>query len=161
MYTMLRETGKWVDTSIIWRQLRKAGYSRKVVTFQHITRSAAERVKFMKISSEHDYRDFVWVDETSSQLRRHGRNRGYRPEGKRVRVVFPRMLGCRYSLIASMSAEGAGPCWIVSGAINRARFLYWIEYDLLPWMNPHFNADGSPTGLPQSVLCLDNCSTHR
>ena len=64
--TMLRRTGKWVDTSTIWRQLRKAGYSRKVVAFQHITRSAAERVKFMEIANKHDYRDFVWVDETSS-----------------------------------------------------------------------------------------------
>lgn len=37
----------------------------------------------------------------------------------------------------------------------------YMQKDLLPSINPHYDANGELTGLTKSVLCLDNCSTHR
>jgi hypothetical protein len=160
-WAMYRRTGKFASNATLWRALTKAGYTHKKVSFLHINRSIVDEARFARIVAKHDFRDFVFVDETGKQLRHYGRTRGWGLCGTRVRVIYPKMLGIRYSLVCSMSFEGPGPAALTEGSVNRVMFLDYIRRDLLPSMNPHYNPDGSKTGLPKSVIVIDNCATHR
>ena len=160
-WTMYRLTGKFASTSVMYRELLRANITHKKVMRLHAGRNTLDRAKFMRLVSEHDFRDFVWFDETGSQQRHQQRMFGWGRRGERARAHLPRFSGKRYSLAASMSHQGPGPTTLVQGSVNRERFLRYMHTTLLPWMNPHYNQDGSLTGNPLSVLILDNCSTHR
>src|ERR687890_864994 len=54
------------------------------------------------------------------------------PKGERARCSVPRNRGHNTTLLASMTAEGMGPCLAVQGATTRIVFEAYIEKVLLP-----------------------------
>src|SRR5215217_3401761 len=54
------------------------------------------------------------------------------PKGERARCSVPRNRGPNTTLLASMMAEGMGPCLAVEGATSRIVFETYIEKVLLP-----------------------------
>ena len=68
--------------------------------------------------------------------------------------------GNRYTLAATMTANGRGLTAVCQGSLNREKFLDFMR-QLLPGMNPHWDVNGNRTFLPESILVLDNCSSHR
>jgi hypothetical protein len=62
----------------------------------------------------------------------------------------------RYTLTAAISDSGVLAHDITPGSMTSERLVWWVETHLLPVMNPF--DDRNPQH--NSVLILDNCSTH-
>src|SRR5215212_6742581 len=71
------------------------------------------------------------------------------PKGERARCSVPRNRGPNTTLLASMMAEGMGPCLAVEGATSRIVFEAYIEKVLLPSLRHG------------QVVVMDNLSAHK
>jgi transposase len=69
--------------------------------------------------------------------------------GERALFEVPRNWGANVTLLASMSAEGMGPCLAVEGSTTKAVFETYLERALAPTLRP---------GL---VVVMDNLSAHK
>jgi hypothetical protein len=58
------------------------------------------------------------------------------PRGERARGSAPRNRGKNTTLLASMSAEGMGPCAAAEGATTKAVFEAYVEQVLAPALSP-------------------------
>ena len=73
----------------------------------------------------------------------------YSPRGRRAHAKVPRNRGKNTTLLASMTAEGMGPCVAVEGTTTSAVFEAYVEQVLVPTLRPG-----------QAVV-LDNLSSHK
>ena len=73
----------------------------------------------------------VFVDEMGTNTSLHPLY-AWSPKGERARCSVPRNRGPNTTLLASMMAEGMGPCLAVEGATTRIVFEAYIEKVLLP-----------------------------
>ncbi len=71
------------------------------------------------------------------------------PKGERARCSVPRNRGPNTTLLASMTAEGMGPCLAVEGATSRIVFEVYIEKVLVPSLRRG------------QVVVMDNLSAHK
>jgi transposase len=69
--------------------------------------------------------------------------------GERARVKAPRNWGKNVTLLASITAEGVGPCLAVEGPTTREVFEAYLERVL------------APTLRPGRIVVLDNLSAHK
>jgi transposase len=69
--------------------------------------------------------------------------------GERARLEVPRNWGANVTLLASMSAEGMGPCLAVEGSTTKAVFETYLERVLAPSLRPG------------RVVVMDNLSAHK
>lgn len=77
------------------------------------------------------------------------RMRARAPKGERAYGRVPRNRGKNTTLIASMGAEGMGPCLTVVGSTTKAVFEAYVEWVLAPSL------------LPGQVVVLDNLGAHK
>ena len=77
------------------------------------------------------------------------RMRARAPKGERAYGRVPRNRGKNTTLIASMGAEGMGPCLTVVGYTTKAVFEAYVERVLAPSL------------LPGQVVVLDNLGAHK
>ena len=100
------------------------------------------------VAGELDARRLVFVDEM-------GTNTSLAPlyawsrRGERARATAPRNWGPNVTLLASLGAEGMGPCVAVEGATTKAVFEAYVERAL------------APTLRPGQVVVMDNLSSHK
>ena len=71
------------------------------------------------------------------------------PRGERAYGKAPRNRGPSTTLLASMTAEGMGPCLAVEGATTKAVFEAYVERVLAPSLSPG------------QVVILDNLAAHK
>jgi len=90
----------------------------------------------------------VFVDEMGTNTSLHPLY-AWSPRGERARCSVPRNRGPNTTLLASMTAEGMGPCLAVEGATTRLVFEAYIEKVLLPSLRR------------EQVLVMDNLSAHK
>ncbi len=69
--------------------------------------------------------------------------------GERALASVPRNWGANITLLASMSAEGMGPCLAVEGSTTREVFEVYLERALAPSLRPG------------QVVVMDNLSSHK
>ena len=69
--------------------------------------------------------------------------------GERALCSVPRNWGANVTLLASMTAEGMGPCLAVEGATTREVFEAYLERVLAPSLRPG------------QVVVMDNLSSHK
>ena len=69
--------------------------------------------------------------------------------GERALASVPRNWGANVTLLASMSAEGMGPCLAVEGSTTTAVFEAYLEQVLTPSLGPG------------QVVVMDNLSSHK
>jgi transposase len=69
--------------------------------------------------------------------------------GERAPASVPRNWGANVTLLASMSAEGMGPCLAVEGSTTREVFEAYLERVLTPSLRPG------------QVVVMDNLSSHK
>jgi len=69
--------------------------------------------------------------------------------GERAPARVPRNWGANVTLLASMSAEGMGPCLAVEGSTTREVFEAYLERVLAPSLRPG------------QVVVMDNLSSHK
>ncbi|CAD6939336.1 unnamed protein product [Tilletia controversa] len=95
----------------------------------------------------------VFGDETRINARNALRTTGWAPRGERADIQSDFGRGGRCSLLPALSIDGLIAPMIVEGSITKERFLLWLEYFLLPTMNPFPGRN--------SILVLDNASVHK
>jgi len=115
---------------------------------------ASERDEFLRtawrafVSRDLEADRLVFVDEM-------GTNTSLAPlyawsrRGERALFEVPRNWGANVTLLASMSAEGMGPCLAVEGSTTKELFETYLERVLAPTLRP---------GL---VVVMDNLSSHK
>ena len=102
----------------------------------------------MEAIQEQDFRRFVFVDETSTNLtycRRYGRA----PAGRRLDQAVPLHGGPNVTLIAALTPDGLGALLSVDGGVNGDVFAAYLDQVL------------GPTLRPGDVVVLDNLSVHK
>ncbi len=95
-----------------------------------------------------DPRLLVFVDECGTHTSM-ARLRARAPKGERAYGRVPRNRGPNTTLLASMGAEGMGPCLAVEGSTTKAVFEAYVERVLLPSLSPG------------RVVVLDNLAAHK
>jgi transposase len=73
----------------------------------------------------------VFVDEMGTNTSLHPLY-AWSPRGERARCSVPRNRGTNTTLLASMTAEGMGPCLAVEGATTQVVFEAYVEKVLVP-----------------------------
>ncbi|EGF97810.1 uncharacterized protein MELLADRAFT_58192 [Melampsora larici-populina 98AG31] len=94
----------------------------------------------------------VFTDESAICERDLMRVFGRSPSGKRVTRWIKRTNAKRYSLLPAIGLNGMLAMTVREGSIDRKRFETFLEFQLLPAMNP-FPA-------VNSVLVMDNARIH-
>ena len=90
----------------------------------------------------------VFVDEMGTNTSLHPLY-AWSPRGERARCSVPRNRGPNTTLLASMTAEGMGPCLAVQGATTGIVFETYIEKVLVPSLRRG------------QVVAMDNLSAHK
>ncbi len=90
----------------------------------------------------------VFVDECGTHTSMT-RLRARAPRGERAYGRVPRNRGRNTTLLASMTAEGMGPCMAVVGSTKKAVFETYVERVLAPSLSPG------------QVVVMDNLGAHR
>jgi len=118
---------------------------------------AAERDEFLRVAwrvlvaGEIGPHRLVFVEEMGS-------NTSFAPlyawsrKGERAFAKVPRNWGANVTLLASMSAEGMGPCMAVEGSTSREVFEVYLEHFLAPALRP---------GQVVVMDMMDNLSVHK
>jgi transposase len=90
----------------------------------------------------------VFVDEMGTNTSLHPLY-AWSPRGERARCSVRRNRGLNTTLLASMTAEGMGPCLAVEGATTRIVFEAYVEKGLVPSLRRG------------QVVVMDNLSAHK
>ena len=90
----------------------------------------------------------VFIDETSLNTKLV-KTTGWAPRGERLVDYAPFGHWHTQTLIAGLRHDGLTAPWVIQGAINRERFILYIETQL------------APTLKPGDVVILDNLSSHK
>lgn len=168
IYHMHFHTGKYVDVGTMCRILHRHGYSHKNVT-ERMLRGPAfaatlgrQETAFLQFQQRHRVEELVSFDESAAVERKIRRRKGWGAVGDETYTYVPTVLlrNVRFTLAATMTSQGRGLAAVCPGSLDRVRFLHFMER-VLQGMNRHWDAQGSRTFLPRSVLVMDNCSTHR
>ncbi len=85
----------------------------------------------VKVAREIAAERLVFVDEMGTNTSLHPLY-AWSPRGERAHCFVPRNRGPNTTLLASMTAEGMGPCLAVEGATSRIVFEAYIERVLVP-----------------------------
>ena len=102
----------------------------------------------MTVAREIATERLVFVDEMGSNTSLHPLY-AWSPRGGRAHCFVPRNRGPNTTLIASMTAEGMGPCLAVEGATTRIVFEAYVEKVLVPSLRHG------------QVVVMDNLSAHK
>jgi transposase len=144
-----RLTEKPLSDSTVRRLSKRLGFSRKKRTL-----GASERDEWLRaawrvmVAERIDTKRLVFVDEM-------GTNTSLSPlyawslRGQRARSSVRRNRGANTTLLASMSAEGMGPCIAVVGSTTAMVFEAYVEQALCPSLKRG------------QVVVMDNLSAHK
>ena len=103
----------------------------------------------MTVAREIATERLVFVDEMGTNTSLHPLY-AWSPRGERARWSVPRNRGPNTTLLASMTAEGMGPCLAVEGATSRIVFeAYYTEKVLVPSLQCG------------QIVVMDNLSAHK
>ncbi|MDP8948957.1 MAG: IS630 family transposase [Actinomycetota bacterium] len=100
------------------------------------------------VAHEADPKRLVFVDEMGAHTSLSPL-RAWSRRGERAPCKVPRNRGKNTTLLASMSAEGMGPSFAITGAVDAQVFEAYLERVLLPELPPG------------RILVMDNLSAHK
>ncbi len=100
------------------------------------------------MAHEADPKRLVFVDEMGAHTSLSPL-RAWSRRGERAPCKVPRNRGKNTTLLASMSAEGMGPSFAITGAVDAQVFEAYLERVLLPELPPG------------RILVMDNLSAHK
>jgi transposase len=115
---------------------------------------ASERDEFLRaawralVAGKIDVERLVFVDEMGSNTSLAPLH-AWAPRGERACCSVPRNRGKNTTLLASMAAEGMGPCVAVVGSTTAAVFEAYVERALAPALRPG------------QVVVMDNLGAHK
>ncbi|KAF5310770.1 hypothetical protein D9619_007648 [Psilocybe cf. subviscida] len=143
-----------IDVSIatISRSLRQWEITNKTVSSSAIERNERLRATWQAAYGDIPAEYCVWLDEASVDNKSYHRQNGWSTIGCAAvsRTTFIR--GRRYSVLPALTSEGIIALDIFEGAVNKERFLQFVNEQVAPRLNPYPG--------PWSVVILDNCAIH-
>ncbi|CAD6886758.1 unnamed protein product [Tilletia laevis] len=145
--------GYTVNKSTVCRWLKNNNVTRKRLTRPAREQDGHRVLRWTLMMGQFDASQLCFADETHADRRTGVRKNGYSPEGTRAVSSTFFVRGKRFTLLPAMSQDGIFAPWVVEGSVNGERFEWWLEHQCLPLMNPYPG--------PQSVLVMDNASTHK
>jgi len=159
---LLDEIGEWlaiyhdqpISTTALHDNLRDLG-----LTYKRLKRIAAERDDAYRadwlhnITAHYTAHQLVFLDESSKDDRTMLRRYGRAISGQSPVDIVSLNRGIRYSILPALTVDGYLAVRAVEGSIEGAEFYDFVLNDVLPNMNPFPG--------PNSVIVLDNCSTHK
>ena len=139
-----------VDQLTVSRCLRDLGWSKKKLRVVAAQQNEELRGDWWRrIVGVPPFR-LMFLDESSVCNRTHHTAKGWSPLGIVPSVKRALKKGQRYSILPAYTLEGYVACGIVQGSYDSERFLEFLTAEVLPLCVSN-----------ETVIVLDNCSTHR
>jgi transposase len=140
-----------VSVSLVFRELKKMQWSRKVATKRAAEQSdALRRVFLARCQQNYTAEQIVAVDESACNERTGDRKYGWGPVGRAVELEYSMKRSERWSLLPAMTVDGYLAHRVFQGAITADSMLEFLREDVLPRCTPGYH-----------VLLMDNASIHR
>ena len=141
-----------VSLPTISRALRRWEVSNKTVAS-----TAMERNELLRATWQAEYGHIpaeycVWLDEASVDDKTNQRQRGWSSVGQACVCRDTFIRGQRYSVLPALTCDGLIALDIFEGAVNKEKFLQFINEQLAPKLNPY--------PAEYSVVIMDNCAIH-
>ena len=144
----------WISQPTVSRAISSLDLTWKRNQFKAAQQSEDLRLLYLQRLQTLTANHLVFADESSMSGKTLDRKYGYAPKGLPSVVTREKRQSQRYSLLPAYTIKGYLPDpLVVKGAVDGDQFVDWLINCVLPQMNP-FPED-------QSVLIIDNCSTHR
>jgi transposase len=143
-----------ISVSGIWRELYRMRYSRKIASKRAKEQSEPlRRIYLARIAQHYTADQIVALDESACNERTGDRKYGWSPINSSVELVYSFKRSERWSILPAMTIHGYMSYTVFQGAITSELMEEFLEYQVLPFCNPH--------PAPNSVIVLDNASIHR
>ena len=95
----------------------------------------------------------IYIDVSAANEKTLDRKYGWAPRGYPAIDIQVLHHSTRWSILPALTVNGfLNETLVVQGSVNGEMFADWLENNILPQCNPYPG--------PQSILVLDNCSTH-
>lgn len=148
---ILDKFGILVSISLVYRELRRMKWSRKIATRRAAEQSdALRRVFRARIQLNYTAEQIVAIDESACNERTGDRKYGWGPIGSSVELSYSMKRSERWSLLPAMTVDGYLIHHIFQGAITTEIMEEFLEQKVLPLLQPGYH-----------VLLMDNASIHR
>ena len=148
---LLEEWSIKASTSLVWRELKRMKWSRKVASKRAAEQSDALRRVFQaRCQQNYTAEQIVAVDESACNERTGDRKYGWGPVGHSVSLSYSMKRSERWSLLLAMTVDGYLTHRIFQGAITAQIMEEFLREDLLPRLVAGYH-----------VLLMDNASIHR
>jgi transposase len=143
-----------ISTPTIWRELERMRWSQKLATKRAREQSAALRGVYLACMAQHYTADQIVASDKSACNERTGDCKySWSAINKAVEVVYSFRRSERWLLLPALTIDGYMSYLIYQGSVTAELIEDFIEYQVLPYCNPH------PT--TASVLVLDNASIYQ
>jgi transposase len=148
---LLEELGVEVSISLVWRELKRMNWSRKIASKKAAEQSDALRRVFQaRCQQNYTAEQIVAVDESACNERTGDRKYGWGPVGQSVTLSYSMKRSERWSLLPAMTVNGYLAHRIFQGAITAELMEDFLREDVLPHLDAGYH-----------VLLMDNASIHR
>jgi transposase len=120
-----------IHFSTIFRELKRQGISRKRLCKIASERNETVRSDFIRRMAAEDAATIGFIDETSKDEQTWAPRYGYSKKGHHATIQAPFVRGTRLSGTALLSIDGVVASTVCEGSMTRARFLEWLEFDVV------------------------------
>lgn len=152
-YYILINHGLWVSESTVSRAIKHGEFTRKVKQRIAAQRDEEKRNQFWLDLEAYEANQLAYVDESAANEKTLDRKYGWAPRGLPAIDIQVLHRSTRWSILPALTINGyLEGTLIVQGSVTGEMFANWLEEIVLPQCNPYPG--------PQSVLIMDNCSTH-
>jgi transposase len=145
-----------INTSVwtVYCELERIRWSRKVALKRAKERSEpVYHVYLAHMAQRYTAEQIVAVDESACNERTGDRKYGWSPGNTLVELSYSFKRSERWSLLPVMTINSYMSYIIFQGSISAALMEEFLEFQVLPFCNPH--------PAPNSIIVLDNASIHR
>jgi transposase len=142
-----------VSLATLWRELKRMRWSRKIASKRAKEQSEPlRRVYLARMAQHHTADQIVALDESACNERTGDRKYGCSPVGERTTLTYSFKRSERWSVLPAVTINGYFNFLIFQGAITSEIMEDFLQFQVLPFCNPH--------PAPNSVIVLDNASVY-
>ncbi len=126
---VMLDTNRFISVHFvtIYRELRRAGLSRKKLRKIAKERNEPRRAAFIARMAQYRPEEIGFIDEVSKDERTTARRYGWSRSGTRSEKSLPFVRGRRTTTEALLSLDGIVARTVVEGSMTKAMFLAWLE----------------------------------
>jgi transposase len=129
----LLKTNRFISVNYptIYRELERAGVSRKRLKRIAAERNENQRADFIRRMAQYTPEEVLFMDEMSKDERTVGRRYGRSKKGNRALKKQPFVRGRRTSTEATLTLDGIIAVTAVEGSMTKVMFLDYLEFNVV------------------------------